>query len=144
MKYILRENQITSSYPGNVLFVKYKLWDNSQTKRKLPFPGASAWAVRKVDLKKLLNFFDDIKTLYPHMGGGSENIEILNPSGKNIVALDYGLANNYVLGDSDEEPAEEKFDPQKHTLKFDLAYQNPWNQRDKHYKPVIKYQVLLQ
>jgi hypothetical protein len=144
MKYILRENQITSSYPSNVLFVKYKLWDNSQTKRKLPFPGASAWAVRKVDLKKLLNFFDDIKTLYPHMGGGSENIEILNPSGKNIVALDYGLANNYVLGDSDEEPVEEKFDPQKHTLKFDLAYQNPWNQRDKHYKPVIKYQVLLQ
>ena len=53
MKYILKENQITSSYPGNVLFVKYKLWDNSQTKRKLPFPGASAWAVRKVDLKKL-------------------------------------------------------------------------------------------
>jgi hypothetical protein len=144
MKYILRENQITSSYPGNVLFVKYKLWDNSQTKRKLPFSGASAWAVRKVDLKKLLNFFDDIKTLYPQMGGGSENIEILNPSGKNIVALDYGLANDYVVGDSDEEPVEEKFDPQKHTLKFDLAYQNPWNQRDKHYKPVIKYQVLLQ
>ena len=144
MKYILKENQITSSYPGNVLFVKYKLWDNSQTKRKLSFPGASAWAVRKVDLKKLLNFFDDIKTLYPQMGGGSENIEILNPSGKNIVALDYGLANDYVVGDSDEEPVEEKFDPQKHTLKFDLAYQNPWNQRDKHYKPVIKYQVLLQ
>jgi hypothetical protein len=144
MKYILTENQITSSHPGNILFVKYKLWDNSQAKRKLPFPGVSAWAIKKVDLKKLLNFFDDIKKLYPNMGGGSENIEIVNPSGKNIVALDYKMANRYVLGDSNEEPVEEKFDALKHTVNFKLTYQNPWNQRDKHYNPVIGYQVLLQ
>lgn len=144
MKYILTENQIKSSYPDNILFVKYKLWDNSQAKKKLPFPGISAWAIRKIDLNKFLRFFDDIKKLYPHMGGGSENIEIVNPSGKNIVALDYGVANKYVVGDSDEEPVEEKFDPKKHVVKFEIAYQNPWNKRDKHYKPKIEYQVLLQ
>lgn len=144
MKYILTENQITSSHPGNVLFVKYKLWDNSQAQRKLPYPGISAWAIRKIDLKKLLNFFDDIKRLYPSMGGGSENIEIVNPSGKKVVALDYKKANKYVVGDSDEEPVEEKFDPQKHLVRFEETFQNPWNQRDKHYKPIIGYQVLLQ
>jgi hypothetical protein len=144
MKYILSEEQILSSHPDNVLFVKYNLWDNSRAKRELPFPGVSAWAIRKVDLNKFLTFFDTIKELYPEKGGGSENIQIVNPSNKNIVALNYKTANNYVMGDSDEEPQIEKFDSKQHLIKFDIAYQNPWNKRDKVYKPIITHQILLQ
>jgi hypothetical protein len=144
MKYILTEEQVISSYPGNVLFVKYKLWDNSQAERELPYPGVSAWAIRKIDLKKYLNFFDYIKQYHPSMGGGSENIEVVNPSGKKVIALDYNKANAYVTGDSDEKPEEEKFDPKKHVLRFKIFWENPWNQRDKLYSPIKDYQVLLQ
>jgi len=144
MKYILTEQQISSSYPDNILFVKYNLWNNSDAKRELPYPGSSAWAIRKVDLNKFLTFFDTIKELYPEKGGGSENIQIVNPSNKNIVALNYKAANNYVMGDSDEEPQIENFDPKQHLIKFEIMYQNPLNKRDKVYKPLVTHQVLLQ
>ena len=144
MKYILTEEQIISNYPDNILFVKYKLFDNSQTVRKLPYDGISAWAVRKIDLNKYKRLLDFIKQHHPELGGGSENIEIVNPSGKKIFALDYDKVDSYVLGDSDEIPELEKFEPNKHKLDFVVYYQNPWNQRDKIYRPVLKYQVLLQ
>ena len=143
MKYILTEQQV-DSLPGNVLFVRYKLWDNSKTVKKLPYSGTSAWAVKKKDLNKLIGFFDDIKLLYPHMGGGSENLEIINPAGKKVIALDYKKSNDYVMGDSNEKPEIEQFDPNKHTLKFKLSYQNPYNERDKGYTPIKEYQVLIQ
>jgi hypothetical protein len=144
MKYIITEQQAISTGPGNVVFVKYKLWDNSNAKRELPYPGVSAWAVKKKDLSKYLKYFDFIKEVHPEMGGGSENIEIVNPSGKSIYALDYKKSDAYVIGLSDEKPELEKFDPSKHTLGFNLFYQNPWNQRDKYYSPILNYQVLLQ
>jgi hypothetical protein len=144
MKYIITEEQIVNTYPDNILFVKYKLFDNSQTERKLPYDGISAWAIRKIDLNKYIKLFDYIKHQHPELGGGSENLEIVNPSGKKIFALDYEKTNNYVLGESDEIPELEPFNPKKHKLEFVLVYQNPWNQRDKMYNPNLKYQVLLQ
>lgn len=126
---------------SDILFVKYTLWDNSQTIRKLPFPGQSAWAIKKSDLFKYKDFLDNVKKHYPELGGGSENLKIVEPSGDEIIALNYPQANQYVMGDSNVIPEPEPFNPEIHCLEF-----RPWMDIFKDidsYIPKPKYQVLL-
>ena len=76
------------------------------------------------------------------MGGGSENLEIVNPSGKEIIALDYSVANPYVVGDSDVPPQAIKFNPRKHAMEFEFLDRQDDGKII--YKPTKqKFQVLL-
>ena len=130
---------IKESY-SDVLFVKYTLWDNSQTIRELPFPGQSAWAIKKTDLFKYKDFLDNVKKHYPELGGGSENLKIVEPNGE-VIALNYADANNYVMGDSNTIPEPEPFNPEKHCVEFGSWF-DLFKDIDS-YKPKLKYQVLL-
>jgi hypothetical protein len=125
---------------SDVIFVKYGLWDNSQTVRHLPIPGISAWAIKKSELFKYEDFLDSVKKYHPELGGGSEHIKVITPKG-DVVAINYEEANNYVMGNSNHIPKPEPFNPEIHCLTF-----RPWIDLFKNinsYIPKPKYQVLI-
>lgn len=96
---------------GNVIFVRTKNFDNSGTANKLPYEGIQCWAIYEEDLDKYIQELEI-------WGGKRKNVEILNPNGFTINALNYLEAHKYVMGETEEVPKLEPFDKNKHRLKF--------------------------
>jgi len=94
-----------------VIFVRTKNFDNTETLHELPYDGIQCWAIYETDLDK---YIEELEI----WGGKKRNVEIINPSGYDIFALDYPMAHKYVMGESNEVPEPIPFDKNKHTMKF--------------------------
>ena len=96
---------------NNIIFVRNKKFDNSNTVRELPYKGIHCWAIYENDFDK---YVDELELF----GGNKKNVEIINTIGYDIFALDYQKAHKYVVGESKIVPELETFDKNIHCLKF--------------------------
>ncbi len=124
---ILRE-ETRSEY----IFVRYDNFDNSVTKRKLPYKGIQCWCIYEDDLDKYI-------TELELWGGDRKSISIMDGEGYNKYALDYTKTHNYVMGDSDVLPELEKFNPNKHIMRFIKQPEKSMLE----YIADMKYQIIL-
>jgi hypothetical protein len=94
-----------------IIFVRTKNFNNSGTVNKLPYEGIQCWAIYETDLDK---YIEELEL----WGGNKKNVEIINPIGFSIYALNYTEAHKYVMGEISNPPKLEKFDDVKHRLNF--------------------------
>jgi len=128
----------------DIVFVRYNMYDTSSTKRNLPYEGRQCWAISKDDLPKYLQGMKLANT-------NLDEIEIIKPtSDQKISALDFNKADSYVLGLSDDLPKLEKFDIDKHTLKYYKVSDKEKIDQLKYYDivapdyyPINPYQIFL-
>ena len=124
---ILRE-ETRSEY----IFVRYDNFDNSGTKRKLPYKGIQCWCIYEDDLDKYI-------TELELWGGNRYDVRIINGNEFNKYELDYTNTHNYVIGDSDVLPELEKFNPNKHIMRFIKQPEKSMLE----YIGDMKYQIIL-
>ena len=117
---------------GKYIFVRYDKFDNIGTKRKLPYKGIQCWCIYEDDLDKYI-------TELELWGGDRKSITIMDGEGYNEYALDYTKTHNYVMGDSDVLPELEKFNPNKHIMRF---IKQP-KKSILEYVADMKYQIIL-
>jgi hypothetical protein len=103
--------QLKKENNDDIIFVRTKNFDNTGTFNKLPYNGIQCWAIYEKDLDKYIQELE-------LWGGKKKNVEIINPIGYDIFALDYPMAHKYVMGESDEIPKPIPFNKNKHTMKF--------------------------
>ena len=96
---------------GKIIFVRTKNFDNSGTVNKLPYEGIQCWAIYEGDLDK---YIEELEL----WGGRKKNVEVINPNGFNIYALNYPEAHKYVMGETDNVPELEPFNETKHRMKY--------------------------
>jgi hypothetical protein len=114
------------------IFVRYDKFDNIGTKRKLPYKGIQCWCIYEDDLDKYI-------TELELWGGDRKSITIIDGEGYTKYALDYTKTHNYVMGDSDVLPELEKFNPNKHIMRF---IKQP-KKSILEYVADMKYQIIL-
>jgi hypothetical protein len=117
---------------NNIIFVRTTKFDNTGAVNKLPYDGIHCWAIRKKDFEKYINELE-------LWGGRRKDVEIINPNGYDIFALEYPKTHNYVMGQTDKIPKLEKFNKEKHILSFIKQDKNSMLP----YISDMKYQVLL-
>ena len=100
-----------SNENDKVIFLRNVNYSNKGNVRKLPYEGIHCWAVKEFDLDK---FFEQAY----YQGSDKKDFVEIKPEGKKIYALNFKVADDYVKGNSDLKPEIEKFNPNKHTLKF--------------------------
>lgn len=96
---------------NDVIFVRTKNFDNTGTLNKLPYDGIQCWAIYESDLEK---YIEELEL----WGGKRKNVEIINPTGYIIFAIDYPMTHKYVMGEIDKAPELIPFNPTKHVMKY--------------------------
>jgi hypothetical protein len=124
---ILREE----THP-DYIFVRYDKFDNRETKRKLPYKGIQCWCIYEDDLDKYI-------TELELWGGNKDDVRIINGDRFNKYALDYTNTHQYIMGDNDVLPELEKFNPNKHIMRF---IKQP-KKSILEYVADMKYQIIL-
>lgn len=94
-----------------IIFVRTKNFDNTGTFNKLPYNGIQCWCIYEDDLGK---YIEELEI----WGGKRKNIEIINPSGYDVFALNYPMTHKYVMGETDEIPKLIPFNKKIHVMKF--------------------------
>ena len=117
---------------GKYIFVRYDKFDNIGTLRKLPYKGIQCWCIYEDDLDKYI-------TELELWGGDRKSITIMDGEGYDKYALDYTKTHNYVMGDNDVLPELEKFNPNKHIMRF---IKQP-KKSILEYVADMKYQIIL-
>jgi hypothetical protein len=103
---------INSRDTFDIVFIRFDKFDNSGTVRSLPYDGIHCWCIYKEDIEKYI-------TELEFWNGDRKLVRILNINkNDSIYAIDYKLAHNYVIGDSDIIPKLEVFDRKKHVMNF--------------------------
>ena len=82
IKTTIREFLNESINDDNIIFVRTKNFDNTGTLNKLPYDGIQCWAIYENDLDKYIVELE-------LWGGKKKNVEIINPSGHDIFALNF-------------------------------------------------------
>lgn len=122
----------------NVIFLRNVRYDNSTTKRKLPYMGIQCWAINENDIEYFYN-----QSYYTGRGstGDRKNYVEVNPIGFDIYALDFKQAHEYVMGLRPEPPVPELFDAIIHTLRFvacDPTHKNIYSHHSE-----LTYQIVM-
>jgi hypothetical protein len=117
---------------GKYIFVRYDKFSNRGTKRKLPYKGIQCWCIYEDDLDKYI-------TELELWDGDRKYISIIDGEGYDKYALDYTKTHNYVMGNSDVLPELEKFNPNKHIMRFHKKPENFMLE----YVADMKYQIIL-
>ena len=94
-----------------VIFVRTKNFDNTGTLNKLPYDGIQCWCIYEDDLDK---YIEELEL----WGGKKKNVEIINPRGYDIFALNYPMTHKYVMGETDEIPKLIRFNKNTHVMKY--------------------------
>lgn len=100
---------------AKVIFVKYLKFNNSECVRKLPYDGESWWAIRSIHHRRLLKLIDsrhedkDFGNRKNWLIVRGEDMEY-----NDIRSIDYRVANDYVMGNSDRVPELLPFNPSLH------------------------------
>lgn len=94
-----------------IIFVRTKKFNNSETIRKLPYEGIQCWAIYESDYGK---YVEELEL----WGGYERDVEILDPLDKEIHAINYPMAHQYVMGEDDILPGLEVFDHNIHLTRF--------------------------
>ena len=124
---ILRE-EVKDKY----IFVRTDDFDNTGTMRELPYDGIHCWCIYEKDLDK---YIEELEL----WGGNRKKVKIVNGENYNKYAINYKMAHDYVMGESDKLPKLEKFNPDEHIMRFE-------KQKEKSmldYVADMKYQILL-
>ena len=114
------------------IFVRSDDFDNTGTKRKLPYEGIHCWCIYEKDLEKYIKELE-------LWGGNKKSVRVINGDKYNKYAINYKMAHNYVMGNSDDIPKLEKFDTDKHIIKFIKQGKKSMLE----YIADMKYQILL-
>jgi|ERR1035437_1554856 hypothetical protein len=101
-----------NSENGKIIFLRNTNYSNRGNIRHLPYDGIHCWAVNEFDIDK---FF----TQAYYSGSDKKDFVEINPSGKEIYALNFKQCDDYVKGHNDTIPELEKFNQKKHVLIFD-------------------------
>jgi len=107
MKYI----KLFEGFDSKIIFVRTRNFDNTGTKRKLPYDGVQCWCISENDLD---NYIKELEL----WGGNRNDIEIIDPIGYDIYALNYPKTHKYVMGEAGELPELEPFNQEKHRMKY--------------------------
>lgn len=108
---IFNNKKLNEGFFDDIIFVRTKNFNNIGTVNKLPYEGIHCWAIYKNDLDK---YIEELEL----WGGNKKSIEIINPTGYEIFALNYPMVHKYVMGETDEVPKLIPFDKKIHTMKF--------------------------
>jgi len=111
IKTTIREFLNESINNDNIIFVRTKNFDNTGTLNKLPYDGIQCWVIYKNDLDK---YIEELEL----WGGKKKNVEIINPSGHDIFALNYPMVHKYVMGETDEIPELIPFNKNEHIMRY--------------------------
>ena len=95
----------------DIIFVRTLKFDNWGTTNKLPYKGIQCFAIYQNDLDKYRKELE-------LWGGDSSDIQIVNSNGLVPYALNYNKCHQYVMGESEELPKPETFNPDKHVMTF--------------------------
>lgn len=101
---------------GGYILIRNEAYDTSETKRRLPYIGVSAFCIAEGDFDRLKDYAQREEGVAP------ENWTKLDQSGFDhfrICAMKMEDTNDYVMEFSDEKPNREAYDPEKHSLTFD-------------------------
>jgi hypothetical protein len=107
MRYI----KLFEEFNERIIFIRTKNFDNTGTIRKLPYDGIQCWCISEDDLDK---YIEELEL----WGGNRNNVEIINPTGYDIYAINYPETHKYVMGEIDKLPELEMFDEKKHRMKY--------------------------
>ena len=111
IKTTIREFLNESVNDDNIIFVRTKNFDNTGTLNKLPYDGIQSWCIYENDLSK---YIEELEL----WGGKKKNVEIINPSGYDIFALNYPMVHKYVMGETDEIPELIQFNKNIHVMRY--------------------------
>ena len=103
---VLREEMVR-----DYIFVRTDNFDNTGTVRELPYEGIHCWCIYEDDFGKYVEQLE-------LWGGNKKDVRVISGDGYEKYAINYEKAHSYVMGDSDNKPKLEKFNPHKHILKF--------------------------
>ena len=95
----------------NYIFVRTDDFDNTGTIRKLPYDGIHCWCIYEDDFDK---YIEELEL----WGGSRKKVRIVDGDNYKKYAINYKMTHDYVMGDSDEIPELENFNPNKHIMKF--------------------------
>ena len=114
------------------IFVRTDDFDNIGTVRELPYDGIHCWCIYEKDFDKYITELE--------LWGGNENkVRIVDGDTYEKYAINYRMAHDYVMGNNDEIPKLEKFNPNKHIMSFIKQGQKSMLE----YVADMKYQILL-
>lgn len=116
----------------NIIFVRTNKFDNSGTIRKLPYDGIQCWAIYSSDYDKYI-------TELELWGGNRKDVEIIDPNNKEIFAIDYSKAHRYVMGEREELPQLEVYNPDIHIMRFKKNDGKSMLE----YSAQMKYQIII-
>ena len=121
--YLFKENffdYFNSKYSqfndGGVVFVRNKAYDNSQTIRRLPYRGVSAFAIHTDDFEKFKQYAEKQEGVDP------SNWQVYNLDDfqdYEVCAMEMDETNDCVMGFSDEKPTLKPFNPDEHSMFID-------------------------
>lgn len=111
IKTTIREYLNESVNDDNIISVRTKNFDNTGTLNKLPYDGIQCWCIYENDLSK---YIEELEL----WGGKKKNVEIINPSGYDIFALNYPMVHKYVMGETDEIPELIQFNKNIHVMRY--------------------------
>jgi hypothetical protein len=95
----------------NYIFVRTDDFDNIGTIRKIPYDGIHCWCIYEDDFDK---YIEELEL----WGGSRKKVRIVDGDNYKKYAINYKMTHDYVMGDSDEIPELENFNPNKHIMKF--------------------------
>lgn len=101
---------------GGVVFVRNKNYDNSETIRRLPYRGVSAFAVHTDDFERFKQYAEKEEGVDP------SNWQVYNLDDfqdYEVCAMEMDDTNDYVMGFTDEKPTLKPFNPGEHTMLID-------------------------
>ena len=116
----------------NYIFVRTDDFDNTGTIRKLPYDGIHCWCIYEDDFDK---YIEELEL----WGGSRKKVRIVDGDNYKKYAINYKMTHDYVMGDSDEIPELENFNPNKHIMKFIKQSKKSMLS----YVADIRYQIIL-
>ena len=116
----------------NYIFVRTDDFDNTGAIRKLPYDGIHCWCIYEDDFDK---YIEELEL----WGGSRKKVRIVDGDNYKKYAINYKMTHDYVMGDSDEIPELENFNPNKHIMKFIKQSKKSMLS----YVADIRYQIIL-
>lgn len=96
----------------DVVYLRNKNYNNSNTKRKLPYKGISAFAVNKSDMEAFKKYAEEKE------GVSKDSWEQINQEGMDVNSMHMGETNDYVMDWTDKKPTILPFN-KDHIVKID-------------------------
>jgi len=116
----------------NYIFVRTDDFNNTGTIRELPYNGIQCWCIYEDDFDK---YIEELEL----WGGNRKKVKVIDGDNYKKYAINYKMAHDYVMGNSDKIPELENFNPNEHIMKF--IKQGKKSMLD--YVADMKYQIIL-